>query len=122
MRDLLSDAHAAETRIAPLRLDDGRNEFRGRTFGTGLTSTRRGRKKQAVFPIYQGFVELEQRCRPDERAKLRNPARAHEQRSQPEHYAIERGEIRRTLSGAITDEQLVLQHQGLCGNGADAAW
>ncbi|MCK7499520.1 MAG: hypothetical protein MZW92_60830 [Comamonadaceae bacterium] len=36
MRDLLGDAHAAETRIAPLHLDDGCDEFRGRTFGTGL--------------------------------------------------------------------------------------
>ena len=40
MRDLLSDAHAAETRIAPLHLDDGRDEFRGRTFGTGFAAMR----------------------------------------------------------------------------------
>jgi hypothetical protein len=31
---------------------------------------------QAVFPGHQGFVELEQRGRLDERAKFRNPARA----------------------------------------------
>src|SRR5207253_7800925 len=89
MRDLLGDPHIAETRIAPLHLDDGRDEFRGRTFGTGLTSMRRGGKEQAVFPIYQGFVQLEQRCRLDEGAKFRNPARAHEQRGQSEQEAIE---------------------------------
>jgi hypothetical protein len=33
---------------------------------------RRGGKEQAVFPIYQRLVELEQRCRLDERAKFRN--------------------------------------------------
>ena len=31
-------------------------------------------------------------------------------------------EIRSTLSGAIADEQLVLQQQRLCGDGADATW
>ena len=34
-----------------------------------------------------------------------DPARAHEQRGQAEDEAIERGEIRRALPGAITDEQ-----------------
>ena len=87
--DLLGDAHTAKLGIAPLHLDDGRDEFRGRTFGTGFAAMRRGRKEQAVFPIHQGLVELEQRCRLDERAKLRNPAWAHEQRGQAEHEAIE---------------------------------
>ena len=53
-------------------------------------------------------------------AKLRNTARAHEQCGQPEHYAIEGVEIRSAVTRAIADEQLVLQHQGLCGDGADA--
>jgi hypothetical protein len=65
-------------------------------------------------------VELEQRRRLNERAKLRNPARAHEQRGQPEHHAIERGQIRRTLSGAITDQDLMLEQQRFCRDGADA--
>ena len=98
MRDLLRDLHVAETRIAPLHLDDGRDEFRGRTSGTGFAAMRRGRKEQAVFPIHQGLVELEQCCRLDERAKLGNAARAHEQRGQSERKAIERREIRCSLS------------------------
>jgi len=98
MSDLLGDPHAAETRIAPLHLDDDRDEFRGRTFGTGFAAMRRRGKEQPVFPIHQGLVELEQRCRLDERAKLRNPARIHEQRGQSEHKAIERRQIRRSLA------------------------
>ena len=47
--------------------------------------------------------------------------RAHEQRGQAEEEAIRRSEIGRPLPGAITDEQLVLEQQGLGGNGADAA-
>ena len=85
----MSDAHAAEMWIAPLHLDDGRDEFRGTTFGTGFAATRRGGKEQAVFAIHQGLVELEQGCRLDERAKFRNPARAHEQRGQSEHEPID---------------------------------
>ena len=55
MRNLLRDSHTAETRIAPLHLDDGRDEFRGRTFGTGFARMRRGRKEQAVFGLYPGL-------------------------------------------------------------------
>jgi hypothetical protein len=67
-------------------------------------------------------VELEQRCRLDERAQLRNPARAHEQRAQTEHEAIERGQIWRPLPGSITDQKLMFEQKRLCGDGTDATW
>jgi len=121
MRDLLGDPHVAEPRIAPLHLDDGRDEFRGRTFGTGFAAMRRRGKEQAVFPIHQGPVEVEERRRLDERAKLRNPARAHEQRGQSEYEAIERGQIRRALPGSIADQKLMFEQKRLCGYGAYAA-
>ena len=38
MRDLLGDPLVAETRIALLHVDDGRDELRGRTFGTGFAA------------------------------------------------------------------------------------
>jgi hypothetical protein len=65
-------------------------------------------------------VELEQCRRPDQRAKLRQPVRAHEQRGRAEDEAIDGSEIGRPLPGAIIDEQLVLEQQGLGGDGADA--
>ena len=65
-------------------------------------------------------MELEQGRRPDQRAKLRQPVRAHEQRGQAEEKAIGGSEIGRPLPGAITDEQLVFEQQGLGGDGADA--
>ena len=89
VRDLLGDAHATEARIAPLHLDDGGDELRGGTFGTGLAAMRRGRKEQVVLTIHQRPVKLEQCCRLDEGAKFRNPARAHEQCGQCEHEAID---------------------------------
>jgi hypothetical protein len=42
-------------------------------------------------------------------AERRNPARAHQQRGQSEHQAIEGGKIRSAMAGAIADEQLMLQ-------------
>jgi hypothetical protein len=39
--DLLGDSPAAETRIAPLHVDDGRDELGGWSFRAGLTAVRR---------------------------------------------------------------------------------
>ena len=86
--DLLGDAYATEPWIAALQLDDRRDEFGGRAFRAGFAAMRRGRKEYAVFAIDQGLVEFEQRCRLDERAELRNPSAAHEQRAQAKQDAI----------------------------------
>jgi hypothetical protein len=65
-------------------------------------------------------VEPEQGRRPDQRAKLRESVRTDEQRGQAKDEAIDGREIGRPLPGAVADEQLVLQQQGLGGDGADA--
>jgi hypothetical protein len=46
---------------------------------------------------------------------------AHEEGGQPEHKAIERGEIRRTLSGAIGDQELMLEQERFSCGPAHAA-
>jgi hypothetical protein len=46
---------------------------------------------------------------------------ADEEGGQSEHNAIERSEIRRTLSGAIADQELVFQQHRLSGHPALAA-
>ena len=69
-------------------------------------------------PIYQRSVESVQCCRLDDRAKLRDTPRIHEQRRDPEHKTIKRSEIGRSLSGSIANQQLMLENQGLCGDGA----
>jgi hypothetical protein len=66
MSDLLGDAHVPETRIPPLHLHDGRDEFHGRTFGTGFAAMQQTGKEQPVFSIHQCPVTLEQCCRLDE--------------------------------------------------------
>ena len=46
---------------------------------------------------------------------------AYKEGSQPEHNAIEHGEIRRTLSGAIAHQQLMLEQERLSCDPAHAA-
>jgi len=113
-------AEEVDTPKAILRSgDDGQP---GRTLWAGVAARRRrGGEEPAVLPPYQGLVELEQCRRPDQRAKLREPVRTHEQRGHAEDEAIDGSEIGRPLPAAITDEQLVLEQQGLGGDGADAA-
>jgi hypothetical protein len=62
---VLGDAHAAETRMGPLDLDDGGDEFRRRAFGTVLSVKRQGREELAVLAGHQRLVEFEQSCRPE---------------------------------------------------------
>jgi hypothetical protein len=65
-------------------------------------------------------VKLEQCCRLDQRAKLRNPARIHEQRGQSKHEAIERGQIRCALPRSIADQKLMFEQKRLCGDATGA--
>ena len=101
MRNLLRDAHTAKLRIAALHLDDGRNEFGGRAFRTGLASLHDGGEEPTVFVIDQGLVELQQRGGLENNGKFRDPPRIHKQRRQREQNTIERGEIRCAVLGSI---------------------
>ena len=51
-----------------------------------------------------------------------NPAGTHEQRGQPDKEAIERGQVRRALSGSITDQKLMLEQKRLCGDRSYTTW
>jgi hypothetical protein len=46
---------------------------------------------------------------------------AHEEGSRPEHKTIEHGEIRRTMSGAVADQELMLKQERLSRDPAHAA-
>jgi hypothetical protein len=117
-----TEAHREINGIATGPYDVARTALLSQPFGTGFAARRRGRKEQAVFLIHQRLVELEQCCQLDERAKLRNPARAHEQHGQSEYDAIERGQIRRPLPGSTTDQELMFEQKRLCGDGAHTTW
>lgn len=121
MSDLLGNTHTAKARIAALHLNDRHNEFRRGSFGARFTPAATRAKELPILSIHQGPVELEQRCRLDQRAKLRYPMRAYEQRGQSENEAVKGREIRRSLPRTIANEQLMLQQQGLGDDGAQTA-
>src|SRR5207253_11234171 len=56
------------------------------------------------------------------RAHVREQGRIHEDHDHNYYEAFCWRQIRSTLSCAIADDQLVLQQQGLCGEGTDATW
>lgn len=56
------------------------------------------------------------------RQVLPDAVRAQEQRGESPHEAIAGGQMRRAMSGAMADEQLLLEQQGLCGDGMSPAW
>ena len=91
-------------------------------FGPGLRRCDEEEKSRRYFRSTKALWNLNNVAGLRIAPSFGNPARAHEQRGQPEHEAIERGQIRRTLSGAIADEQLMLEQQGFCGDGAYATW
>ena len=90
--------------------------------GAGFAATVVGGKEQTIFAIDQCLVELKQRCRLDERAKFWNPVGIHEQRGQRDQDAIERSQIRRSLSGSITDQKLMFEQKRFRGDGAYTTW
>jgi hypothetical protein len=55
MRDLLGDAQVSEPGIAPLDLDDRRDELQRWAFGAGFAAMRRGREQQGVLPFDPGL-------------------------------------------------------------------
>ena len=122
MRDLLGDAHTAEPGVAALQPNDCGDEFCRGTFGAGFAATVVGAKEQTIFAIDQCLVELKQRCRFDEHAKFWNPVGIHEQRGQRDQDAIERSQIRRSLSRSITDQKLMFEEKRFRGDGAYATW
>ena len=56
-------------------------------------------------------AKLKQRSWLEDRGKLRNPVWSDEQGDQPEHEAIERGQIRGAAARAIADDDLLLEQQ-----------
>ena len=69
--------------------------------------------------LHQRVMELEEGRRLEDDGKRWDPARSHEERGQTEQKAVAGGQSRGASTGALTDQQLMFQQQGLGGNRAD---
>ena len=72
-----------------------------------------------IFVLHQRLMELEQGRRFEDDGKRWDPARIQEERGQTEQKAVAGGQSRGASTGALTDQQLMFQQQGLGGNCAD---
>ena len=86
-------------------------------FVPGLRRGDEAENKRRYFRSTNSLWNLNSVARLNERAALADPAWAQEQGGQPEDQAIEGGEIGRSTSGAIADQQLMSEKQGFRGEG-----
>ena len=57
--DLPGDFQIAKLGIAALQFDDSRDEFGGRTFGTGFAWTTGGREQKVILALDQGLMKFQ---------------------------------------------------------------
>jgi len=78
-------------------------------FRAGLAASDGAGEERGVLALDQCLVELKQRGRAQQGGNFLDATPVHKQRGEPEHEAIEGGQIRRPMPGTIANEQLVLQ-------------
>jgi hypothetical protein len=118
--NLLSDARAAPRGIALFGGDDRVNEFFGRTLGTGLAPAFRG-EEQAVLALGQDLVKVQQGRRFQSDGRTDQTGGPQEQGAPTGDDAIREAEVGSALAGAIEDQQLMFEEDGLGKYGTDAA-
>ncbi len=109
--DLLGDPRTAPPGIAPLHRHNGVHQGLGRPFGTGAAAP--GGKQPAVFVATQHPMEIEDRRWSEHDGRAEHAGRTHEERTHASEDSIRRAEVRRPLSRAIEDEQLLLDQKRL---------
>ena len=118
--NLLSDPGAAPAGIALFGGDNRVPEFLGRTLGTGLAPAL-GREEQAILALGQDLVKVQEGRRFQNHGRAAQPGRLQEQSAPTGDEAIREAEMGSALAGAIEDEQLMFDQEGLGNYGTDAA-
>ena len=118
--NLLSDSRAAPEGIALLGGDNRINEFFARALGTGLGPPFRG-EEQAVLALGQGLVKAQEGGGLQNDGRTDQSGRLYKQRAAAGDEAIRETEIGRALAGAIEDQELMWDEEGLGNYGTDAA-
>ena len=91
-------------------VDDGGDNFTAGTLRAGLLRACE-REQLTIFPVNQRAMEAEERGRLQDDRGPHQSARAHEHRADADDHAITNPKARRTRSGAIEDQQLLLEQQ-----------
>jgi hypothetical protein len=117
---LLSDSPAAPGGIALLGGDNRINEFFGRALGTGFAPAFRG-EEQAVLALSQDLVKMQESRRLQHDGRTNQAGGPHKQSAPTGDEPIREAKIGSALVGAMEDEQLMFDEDGLGNYGTDAA-
>ena len=107
--DLSSDPRTPPPGIAPLHRHNGVHEGLGWPFGAGAAAP--GCKQPAVLARAQRPMESQNRRWSQDDRRAEHAGRAHEQRTHAGQDPIRWAEIRRPVSRAIENEQLLLDQK-----------
>ena len=118
--NLLSDARAAPEGIALFGGDNRVNEFLRGALGTGLAPAFR-REEQAVLALGHDLVKAQESRRLQNKGRTDQPGRLNKQRAPTGDEAIREAEIGGALAGAMEDQELMFDEEGLGNYGTDAA-
>jgi hypothetical protein len=118
--NLLGDARTAPGGIALLHLDDGFHELLVGSFWAGPPLAP-GREEAAILSVPQGLVEAQEGRRLQNDGRTDQAGRPHQQSAPTGDEAIREPETGSTLAGAIEDQQLMFDEDGLGNYGANAA-
>ena len=118
--NLLSDSRAAPGGMALLGGDNRVDEFFGRTLGSGPAPAFGG-EEQAVLALGEDLVKVQQGGRFQNDGRTDQPGGPQEQSAPTGNDTIREAEVGSAVAGAIEDQQLMFDEEGLSNYGTDAA-
>jgi hypothetical protein len=111
--DLFRDSGTAPTRIPSLHLEDGIDQLLSRALGTGTTTPAPWRKQQAIFPLRQHIVKMQERRRLEHDGGAQQTCPADEEHTQAGHDPVGGAQVRRSFAATVQDQKLVSHENGL---------
>jgi len=108
MGNLFGDARAATPRIAPLKFEDGLNDFLTRTLRS-RSAPRLGREEIPVFLPHQRRVDSQERRWTNTDGGPLDARALQQLAPEGEEQALDRREVRSPFSGSIEHQKLLLE-------------
>jgi hypothetical protein len=118
--NLLGDSRTAPGEITLFGGDNGVNEVLRGTLGTGFAPDFRG-EEQAVLALSEDLVKVQEGRRLYHDGRTDPPGRPYKQSAPAGDEPIREAEVGSAVAGAIEDQQLMFDEEGLGKYGTDAA-
>jgi hypothetical protein len=119
--DLFRNSRTAPTWIPSLHFDDGIDQILRRALRTRTTSAPR-RKEQAIFPLCQHMVKMQERRRLEHDGGAEKTRPANEKHAQTGNHLVGGAKVRRAFAPAVQDQKLVPHENGLGDYAPESSW